>query len=703
MTTKKKTPPKEGRSRTKSRPSKIKKSPAKSTRKPTKRAIAKQLGVEYAVARGIVGQYLSKLAIKFLTPDETHLLATYTTRVPALQIIYHDINGRVVKGYWRIRYLEVVTNRKGKIMRFMSARGVGPYLYFARTWPKDFKVMTWKHIAKTPGIPIYITESEIKACALARMEVAAIGLSGVWCFLKNGKLLPEFGKIKWGGRTVYIIFDNDVTKKPNVRAALGRLVHELTNLGAILKIMNLPDFESKGGKIGIDDYLVEKKFSTNALDELEVEDCEETMLLHFINSRVGYVRKLKAFWDSDIADFYRKDELITAFAPLTYTVGKKILSAPAEWIKWPQRCEYDDITYAPGAASIVDNKINTWPGWGVEAIKGNVRPILALIDYLLADCPERKPWFLQWLAYPIQHPGAKLFTSVLFWSSEQGVGKSLLAEIVGDMYGPNRAEISRDILSGNFNAYAENTQFVHGDEITGSDSRHFADKLKGIITREQVEINKKYAPQFFLKDCANYFFTSNHVDALFLEDQDRRFFVVEVSQPKKSDKFYADLRRWRDKPSPDNLNGQRHGVAAFRWYLENEVDLTGFNPYSEAPITDAKKDMQDLSLSDLNRFTRLLHDDPDSVLQFQGIINPGELFELNTLIAFSNRDLEVDKGIQSAMSKALRNAGFRKHRVRVEERRPNLWAIRNRETWWRRLPAEWAKQYEDQIRQIKFK
>ncbi|MCH9027638.1 MAG: DUF3854 domain-containing protein, partial [Proteobacteria bacterium] len=663
-----------GFKRASSKPTKAKNSRPKSTSKTALKAMSKKLAVVYLAARGMVGQYLKKLKVKYLTPDETAMLATYTARVPSLQIIYDDINSRVVKGYWYVRYLEAVYDRQGKEIRFIGAPKLGPFFYFARTWPNRHQRRSWKHIAKHIEIDIFFTEGPFKANALARIGCAAIGLAGVYAFLKDGKLLPEFSQIQWGGRIVFIVFDNDIVDKPNVRAALGRLIHELTNLGALPKIINLPDFEATGVKVGIDDYLVEKKFSTNALDELEVEDCEETTLLHFINSRVGYVRKLKAFWDTEISDFYRKDELITAFAPLTYTVGKKTLSAAVEWIKWPQRCEYDDITYAPGAPSVVDNKINTWPGWGVEAIKGNVRPVLALIDYLLADCPEQKPWFLQWLAYPIQHPGAKLFTSVLFWSSEQGVGKSMLAEIVGDIYGPNRAEISRDILSGDFNAYAENTQFVHGDEITGSDSRHFADKIKGMITREQVEINKKFAPQYFLKDCTNYFFTSNHVDAFFLEDQDRRLFVVEVSQPKKSNKFYADLRRWRDKPSPDNPNGQRRGVAAFRWYLENEVDLTGFTPYVDAPITDAKKDMQDLSLSDLNRFTRLLRDDPDSVLQFQGLINPGELFELNTLIAFSNRDLKVNKGIESALSKALRNAGFRKRRVRVGERHPHLWA-----------------------------
>ena len=171
--------------------------------------------------------------------------------------------------------------------------------------------------------------------------------------------------------------------------------------------------------------------------------------------------------------------------------------------------------------------------------------------------------------------------------------------------------------------------------------------------------------------------------------------MLEVIKPKKSDNFYARLRKWRDKPTPDNPNGKYRGASAFRWYLENEVDLVGFNPYAQAPVTNAKRDMQDLSLSDINRFTRRLHDDPDSVLRFKDEVIADELFELDTLIAFSNRD-KNDKGVQSAMSKALRNAGFRKKRVRVGTTRPYLWPIRNHAKWWNRLAPEWARHYEKQ-------
>ena len=106
--------------------------------------------------------------------------------------------------------------------------------------------------------------------------------------------------------------------------------------------------------------------------------------------------------------------------------------------------------------------------------------------------------------------------------------------------------------------------------------------------------------------------------------------------------------------------------------------------------------MQDLSLSDINRFTRTLRDDPDAVLRFKDHVNQDELFELHTLIPYANRDLKIDKGVESSMSKALRNAGFRRQRIRIGETRPNLWAIRNREIWWSKPVPEWREQYKNQ-------
>jgi hypothetical protein len=69
--------------------------------------------------------------------------------------------------------------------------------------------------------------------------------------------------------------------------------------------------------------------------------------------------------------------------------------------------------------------------------------------------------------------------------------------------------------------------------------------VKSIVTQEQVFVEPKYIDEFAVKDCNNYYFTSNHPDALFIEDTDRRFVLVEVVCDPLPQQFYRELSEWR--------------------------------------------------------------------------------------------------------------------------------------------------------------
>jgi hypothetical protein len=99
------------------------------------------------------------------------------------------------------------------------------------------------------------------------------------------------------------------------------------------------------------------------------------------------------------------------------------------WIEWDGRAEVERVTYAPGGPPVVNGEYNAWRGWGIplELIKrGSVEPWRKLIEFLFRgpDAAFTK-WFEQWVAYPLQHPGVKLYQSVMMWGSSQGTGKEL--------------------------------------------------------------------------------------------------------------------------------------------------------------------------------------------------------------------------------------------------------------------------------------
>jgi hypothetical protein len=119
-----------------------------------------------------------------------------------------------------------------------------------------------------PTIPLWLTEGQKKADALASRGLCAVALLGVWNFLGRDetgsvKLLADFDYIAWRGRTVNIVFDSDVMVKPAVRKALDRLTEHLQRKGATVNAVYLPNLPD-GSKCGVDDYLL-----THSVAELQ--------------------------------------------------------------------------------------------------------------------------------------------------------------------------------------------------------------------------------------------------------------------------------------------------------------------------------------------------------------------------------------------------------------------------------------------------
>jgi hypothetical protein len=109
-------------------------------------------------------------------------------------------------------------------------------------------------------VPLWITEGQKKADALAVHGLCAADLLGVWNFKGKNEfggvtLLADFDYIALNGRTVYVVFDSDLMVKSQVRAALDRLTEHLQRRGAIVNAVYLP-IGPDGAKAGVDDYLL---------------------------------------------------------------------------------------------------------------------------------------------------------------------------------------------------------------------------------------------------------------------------------------------------------------------------------------------------------------------------------------------------------------------------------------------------------------
>jgi hypothetical protein len=104
--------------------------------------------------------------------------------------------------------------------------------------------------------PLWITEGIRKGDALASVGLCAVALLGVDCFRCD-----DWERIALDERHVYVVFDNDVMRNPNVHGALERITKYLAAKGAALHYVYLPESE---GKVGVDDYLA----ASHSVDEL---------------------------------------------------------------------------------------------------------------------------------------------------------------------------------------------------------------------------------------------------------------------------------------------------------------------------------------------------------------------------------------------------------------------------------------------------
>lgn len=610
---------------------------------------------------------------------------------------YFDMTGKPTK-FWRYRYLE--TTKEGwtaltdkKAMRYVQSSDTVNEVYLP-------PFANWEEIAKDTTIALTVTEGELKAACATKLGFPTLGLGGVWCFRaakKNISLLPMLASIAWKDRDVFICYDSDAATNPLVMAAENALAHELTMLGAHIYIVRLPALVGHA-KVGLDDYLVAEggEAFTDLTEKALEEPWAQSRELHKLNEEVvlvedpGLIIKLSnlqrmsrpIFTDVVYANRVYTETMLTKTGT---TTTKK--SAAVEWLKWPMRSAVPSSTYAPGQARITtEGALNTWTGWGCEPVPGDITPWRKLLEFIFAGEPELIPWFEQWCAYPLQHPGTKMFTSVVVHGREHGTGKTLLGHTLFRIYGSNSTEITDNDLSNGSNDWAESKQFVLGEEITGGDKRGVADSLKKLITQKTMRINIKYVPRYEVPDCINYLFTSNHPDAFFLEDKDRRYCINEVQGAPLSRAFYDTYDAWLNSTGPQHL---------FHHLLN--VDLTGFSPKAHAPMSQAKRNMIDVGRSDLASWVAMLREDPDSILRVGEQVLDYSLWTATDLLRLYDPEGKTRTGSQG-MGRVLAASGVVRllngNPVKTSAGSQRLWALRNADKMLRLGYTELAQHYD---------
>jgi putative DNA primase/helicase len=241
-------------------------------------------------------------------------------------------------------------------------------------------------------------------------------------------------------------------------------------------------------------------------------------------------------------------------------------------------------------------KCNLFGGWPTVPKQGRCERLLELLEYLCmseGNAREVYEWILKWLAYPIQHRGAKMHSAVVVHGG-QGTGKSRFFEAHAQIYGPYGRVLGQEALEDKFNAdWSEKKLFIVADEVLArQDMYHIKNRLKGFITGDTIRVNPKNVAAHNEKNQMNIVFLSNERMPLVLENDDRRHCVIWVP-PKLPDHFFGEI-------SEEIENG---GIEALHYFLLN-LDLGDFKPWTKPPMTTAKQDLIDLGVGSEERFIR---------------------------------------------------------------------------------------------------
>lgn len=257
----------------------------------------------------------------------------------------------------------------------------------------------------------------------------------------------------------------------------------------------------------------------------------------------------------------------------------------------------ENVVFEPGL-EVGPDSINLFGGLPVEPEPGDCSVMLELLAHLCGESATTDTgvaavidWVLRWVAYPLQHPGAKMQTAIVMHGA-QGTGKNLFWDCVRDLYGDYGVMVSQNELEDKFTSWLSRKLFIVGDEVvTRAEMYHKKNQLKWLVTAEKkIPIRAIQQDVRHESNHVNLVFLSNESQPLALEDGDRRYLVV-YTPTKGPEDLYRRAAEFL----------QAGGARKFLHYLKT-LDLGDFKPSTKPLMTQAKADLIELGLKPAERF-----------------------------------------------------------------------------------------------------
>ena len=220
---------------------------------------------------------------------------------------------------------------------------------------------------------------------------------------------------------------------------------------------------------------------------------------------------------------------------------------------------------------------------------------LAHLDYLF-PLPQEREWFLGWLAFNIQRPADRCKVTPLHVSKHHRTGRGWVVELIERLLGEwnitkaKMKHLSGDGSAAQFDEYLHESLVCAIEEVKEKDHRYtISDELRDVLTENRLNLNLKYGGKGTRRVFTNFFWMSNHEDALVIPANDKRIHVLTGPNFVHAKEYYDTLYDWvKGAEGAKNL--------AQLWYYLSELDLTHFD-WQTAPNTPGRMRMIDYNLT----------------------------------------------------------------------------------------------------------
>lgn len=349
----------------------------------------------------------------------------------------------------------------------------------------------------------------------------------------------------------------------------------------------------------------------------------------------------------------------------------KIIYVHSQWMGSNHKVSATTLTFAAGRPPICsdpegDRAVNTWRPIkrkyiDPKKLSENIKPFLEQVQYLFDDDARM---FLDWLAHIEQKPEELPHFGFLHVAKNTGTGRNWLASVLCRVWkgyvSPN-IELDK-LIEGTFNSQLAGRVLAIVDEIQegANDSYKAAQRLKSLVNSETRFINKKNVQQYYEFNSCRWLIFSNHLNAIPINDTDRRWHCVNMEKDRRSAEVYTHLYSLLE--NPDFINSV--GV-----YLKTR-NISSFNAGAIPPITKAKEKILNATKSEaLKNAEEIVRRWPSDIItnkDIAEILSDGASTAMNA--HFRNVLIEVD-AIQIP------------RQIRVNGTGQKLWIIRNHQNW----------------------